>query len=140
MSIDDVTKIAQSEVVFAILFIGLLYLVLKQVQKALETHRNLSAEREKYIMDMHEKQMSELKENMLHERNNSYEIMQEQRHSFDKRETELMKHLEKNTAQLTNITGTLKSIQHNLSKLEERVEDNFMDVWKELGAKQDKNR
>lgn len=140
MGFDELMAIAQSEFVFAILFIGLLYLSVKQVQKALETNRAQSADREQYIMDMHHKQMVELKENMLHERGNMNEIIQEQRHSFNKRETELLKHLEKNTAQLSNITGTLKDIQRNLSKLEERVEDNFMDVWKELGSKQYRNK
>lgn len=89
---------------------------------------------------MHEKQLSEIKENMLHERNSSHEMMIEQRHSFDKREGELVKHLNKNTEQLTHIADTLKDVQRNLGKLEDRMEDNFMEVWKELGSKLDKNK
>lgn len=139
LSLDDIIKVVGSDSVFAVLFVFFLFLVVKQVQRALELNREMSTQREQYIMDMHDKQMSELKENMLHERNSSFEMFAEQRKSFDAREAKLLEHLSKNTDQLGNISETLKDIQRNLSKLEDRVEDNFMEVWKELGSKQDKN-
>jgi hypothetical protein len=138
MSLKDVTNIAQSEAVFAILFIGLLFLIIRQAKVWLDENKQSTQEREQYIFSMHEKQMSEIKENMLHERNNAHELIQEQRISFEKREGELLKHLNKNTEQLGNIADTLKDVQRNLGKLEDRMEDNFMEVWKELGSKQDK--
>lgn len=140
MNVKDIITIASSEYVFAILFIGFLWLVVQHVRGILVEQRESSKEREQYIFKMHEQQMTELKENMLHERNSSHELMVEQRQSFDMREQELLKHLNKNTDQLTSVADTLKDIQRNLSKLEDRVEDNFMEVWKELGGKQDKNR
>lgn len=139
MTLDKIMQVAGSEVVFAILFIGLLWIILTHFKKWSTEQKETSMEREKYIMELHERQMAELKENMLHERNSSFELMVEQRSSFDKREVELLKILTKNTEQMGDIADTLKDIQRNLSKLEDRVEDNFMEVWKELGSKQDKN-
>lgn len=138
MDLKNILAVAQSEAVFAVLFIGLLWLAAKQIKVTMEQSRESSIEREKYIFDIHERQMLELKENMLHERNNSHELLIEQRVSTDKREEALLKHLDKNTEQLSGVADTLKDIQRNLSKLEDRVEDNFMEVWKELGSKQDK--
>jgi len=138
MGLKEIMSIANSEVVFAILFIGLLWIILTHFKKWSVEQKDTALEREKYIMSLHEKQMTELKENMLHERNSNFELMVEQRTSFDRREKELLQHLSKNTDQLTSVADTLKDIQRNLSKLEDRVEDNFMEVWKELGSKQDK--
>lgn len=138
MSLKDVMTVASSEYVFAVLFIGFLWIAIKQVQGTMTRERESSNDREKYIFVMHDKQLAELKDNMLHERNNSHEMLIEQRHSFDKRESELVKHLNKNTDQLSNIADTLKDVQRNLGKLEDRMEDNFMEVWKELGSKSDK--
>lgn len=140
MGVKEIIAIASSEYVFAILFIGFLWIAVKQVQATMTRERESSAEREKYIFSMQEKQLAELKENMLHERNSSYEIISEQRQSFEKREGELVKHLNKNTEQLSNIADTLKDVQRNLGKLEDRMEDNFMEVWKELGSKIDKKQ
>jgi len=138
LGLKEITGVAQSEFVFAILFIGLLWLAIRQVKQTLDESRQSSLEREKYIFDIHERQMTELKENMLHERNSSHELMIEQRVSFDQRETALLKHLEKNTDQLGNIADTLKDVQKNLKGLEKDVNDNFLEVWKELGSKADK--
>lgn len=140
MSLKDIMTVAGSDMVFAVLFIGLLWIILTHFKKWSAEQKESALEREKYILQLHEKQMMDMKENMLHERNANFELLVEQRHSFEKREGEILKHLSKNTEQLTNVAETLKEIQRNLSKLEDRVEDNFMEVWKELGAKQDKNR
>jgi DNA-binding response OmpR family regulator len=138
MSLKDIMTVAQSDFVFAILFIGLLVMGVRAIKAHLDEQKADSTQREEYILQMHERQMNEMKENMLHERASSHELIVEQRHSFEKREAELLKHLQKNTDQLASIADTLKDVQRNLSKLEDRVEDNFMEVWKELGAKQDK--
>lgn len=140
MSLKDIMTVASSDVVFAVLFIGLLYVLLSAFKKWATEQKEMSIERERYVLTMHEKQMIELKENMLHERNANFELLVEQRRSFETREAELIKVLNKNTDQLSSIADTLKDIQRNLSKLEDRVEDNFMDVWKELGSKLDKPR
>jgi len=139
MSLKDIMTIASSETVFAVLFVAFLWIVIAQVKTALKETRESAQKREEYILTSHEKQMNEIKENMLHERASSHELMVEQRISFDKREQELLKHLNKNTEQLGNIAETLKDIQNNLKSVENRMEDNFMDVWKELGNKIDKH-
>lgn len=140
MSLKDIITVASSEYVFAVLFIAFLYVAIKQVQNTMKQERESSRERETYIFSMHEKQLDEVKSNMLYERGNSHKLLLEQRQSFDSRETKLMDHLSKNTDQLGNIAVTLKDIQRNLSKLEDRMEDNFMEVWKELGSKIDKHK
>jgi peptidoglycan hydrolase CwlO-like protein len=68
------------------------------------------------------------------------DMFKDQLEKADKREEELMGHLDKSTGQMENIAGTMKEIQGNLSKLENRVDDNFMMVWKEIGRTQPKQK
>jgi predicted RNase H-like nuclease (RuvC/YqgF family) len=117
VGLKDVLTIANSEVVFAVLFIVGLFAVGKYVRDALREQKEENAKREEQLISFYREQL---------------EIS-------TKRETELMRHLDKNTEQLRNIADTLKEVQRNLSKLEDRVEDNFMAVWKELGSKADKS-
>jgi flagellar motility protein MotE (MotC chaperone) len=126
-----VTGIASSEFVFAILFIASLVFAVRMFKDYIEKNRQETTEREQYIQEMHNKQMDELKDQLKLQRDDS-----------QKREQELMRHLGKNTEQLSKnveqmqgIAETIKHIQLNLSKLEDRVEDNFLEVWKELGNK-----
>lgn len=137
-TLKDVTAVAQSEAVFAVLFILVVLAVGWYIKKVLDQNRESSAQNQQYILEMHERQMGEIKENMLHERNNAHEILMEQRRSFDGRETALLSHLGKNTDQLAHVSDTLKDIRQSMGKLEDRMEDNFHDVWKELGAKIDR--
>jgi len=116
----DLTKLvelANSETLFAILFIaGLIYIAL-YVKGMLQSNKDDNHRRENQLIDIYKEQIDK----------------------GDKREEELMDYLDKNTDQLENIAGTLKGVQTNIEKLEDRVEDNFMSVWKELGTKENKN-
>ncbi|AYP68732.1 hypothetical protein BpsS36_00026 [Bacillus phage vB_BpsS-36] len=111
MGVNEISNIASSETVFAILFIGLLFLVGKFIKQFIEKQREDSNKREEYIFSMHERQQEESK----------------------LREEKLHSHLSRNTDQLEKIAGTL-------DKLETRVEHNFSEVWKEINNKQDKGR
>ena len=117
MSIKEILAVANSEVVFAALFVVGLYSVARYVQTALREQKEENNKREEQLFEMYRQQLE----------------------ASARREAELMKNLEKNTEQLGNIAETLKEVQRNLGKLEDKVETNFMAVWKELGSKADKN-
>lgn len=138
MNAKDILMIAQSDAVFAVLFIGILWIAGRFVKQYFADQKQESLEREAYIMDMHKQQMEGLKDDMIIQRDNYNNLLVEQRLSFDKRENELLKVLNKNTDQLTGVAETMKDIQRGIVKLEDRMEDNFMQVWKELGSKADK--
>lgn len=116
LGIKEIQSIASSEVVFALLFIFGLFVVGRYVVQFIAEMKDENTHRETQIIDLYKEQIA----------------------NSNNREVELMKHLEKNTEQLGNIADTLNDVQRNLSKLESRVDDNFKDVWKELGSKADK--
>lgn len=138
MNLKDIMTIANSEVVFAILFIGLLLLVVRGIKIHFEQSRIESEKREQYIFKMYEQQMQTMESGMTKQREEYNQLITEQRESFNKREEELLKHLSRNTDQLSNVAETLRDIQRSLGKLEDRVENNFLQVWKELGTKLDR--
>jgi predicted RNase H-like nuclease (RuvC/YqgF family) len=109
-------ELASSETFFAVLFLAGLILVGRYVVQHIKDMKEENNQRESQLIEIYKDQIT---------------------HSAVERER-LMTHLDKNTEQLTNVAGTLKDIQQNLEKLEHRVEDNFHEVWKELGAKQNK--
>jgi len=116
----DLTKLvelANSETLFAVLFIaGLIYIAL-YVKGMLQSNKEDNHRRENQLIDIYKEQIDK----------------------GDKREEELMHYLDRNTYQLENISGTLEGVQTNLAKLDGRVEDNFTSVWKELNTKENKN-
>lgn len=116
LGIKEIQSIASSEVVFALLFIFGLFVVGRYVVQFIAEIKDENTHRETQLIDLYKEQIT----------------------NSNNREVELMKHLEKNTEQLGNIADTLNDVQRNLSKLESRVDDNFKDVWKELGSKADK--
>jgi hypothetical protein len=116
VDLNKLAELAGSEVFFTILFVaGIIYIAL-YVKGVLEQNRQDNINRENTIIGMYKEQLDK----------------------SDMREDQLMNYLDKNNEQLENVAGTLKDVQHSLQKVEDRMEDNFMNVWKELGAKQDK--
>jgi len=116
VSVKDVVALANSDVVFAVLFIVGLFAVARYVNSVIREQKEENRQREEQLIALYQKQLED----------------------SAKREAELMRNLERNTEQLANVATTLKEIQRNLSKLEEKVETNFMEVWKELGSKADR--
>ena len=117
MTIRDAISLANSEVVFAVLFIVGLFAVARYVNNVIREQKEENKYREEQLFMLYQKQIED----------------------SARREADLMRNLERNTEQLTNVANTLKEIQRNLSKLEEKVDTNFMQVWKELGAKVDRD-
>lgn len=116
LDLNKLAELAGSEVFFAVLFVaGIIYIAL-YVKGVLEQNRQDNINRENTIIGMYKEQLDK----------------------SDMREDQLMSYLDKNNDQLENVAGTLKDVQNSLQKVEDRMEDNFMSVWKELGAKQDK--
>ncbi|AGE60718.1 hypothetical protein ANDROMEDA_31 [Bacillus phage Andromeda] len=136
MDVNAVMSIASKETVFAILFIFLGAAVIRWVKSFIDQQREHSQEREQYIMEMHKKQLEELKEQAMHQRNDNRELLVEQRQSFDRREKDLLEHLKQNTHQLENISDTLRDVKTNIVGLE----DNLQSIWSELERKVDKDR
>lgn len=67
---------------------------------------------------------------------NDYKAMlAEQRAESAKREEVLMTNLETITLQQGKISETLTDISNGMEKLEEKVERNFLEVWRELRNK-----
>jgi uncharacterized membrane protein len=117
VDLNMLAELADSETFFAVLFVaGLVYVAL-YVKGVLEQNRQDNINRENSIMDMYKEQLDKA----------------------DAREEQLMNYLDKNNEQLENVAHTLKDVQENLQKVEDRMEDNFMNVWKELGNKLDKH-
>jgi ABC-type bacteriocin/lantibiotic exporter with double-glycine peptidase domain len=117
VSLRDIVNVANSEVVFAVLFIVGLFAVGKYIRDAMQEQKEENKRREEQLIEIYKNELDK----------------------SANRERELMIHLDKNTEQLQGIADTLKDVQRGLTKLEDRVEDNFMAVWKELGAKADKS-
>jgi septal ring factor EnvC (AmiA/AmiB activator) len=116
VDLNKLAQLADSEVFFAVLFVaGLIYIAL-YVKGVLEQNRQDNTKREDTIVSMYETQLNKAED----------------------REEKLMSYLDKNTEQMEHISETMKDIQGNIAKVEDRMEDNFMNVWKELGQKQDK--
>jgi septal ring factor EnvC (AmiA/AmiB activator) len=116
VDLNKLAELADSEAFFAVLFVaGLIYVGL-YVKGVLEQNRQDNMNRENSISELYKEQLSKA----------------------DQREEKLMTYLDKNNEQLQHVADTLSDVQTNLQKVEDRMEDNFMHVWKEIGQKQDK--
>lgn len=93
MPIEQAEKIATSQVVFAVLFILLFFIVISYLVKT-------SDKREKKLMDFHEQSKVD----------------------STKREDRLMTHLEKTTAELGTITHTVGDIQKEMVRMNDRMD------------------
>lgn len=118
MSINEALTVASSEVVFSVLFILGLFIVGRVVMSSLKDIRAENNDREAQIAELYKQQMERA----------------------DKREADLMDHLGQTTKQMGNIAETLKDVQLGLDRLEDRMDKNVVEIWKELGAKEDKRR
>lgn len=116
MDLKTLEKLATSEVIFAILFIGGLLFIGRWFLNYMAEQKRENIEREAQLLEIYKDQLSQ----------------------SAVREKELMQHMGENTVQLKSIADTLKGVQDNLFKLEDRVNSDLQGVWKELGSKVDK--
>ena len=127
MDLNKIAQLADSESFFLVLFVaGIIYIAL-WVRTQLQDNKEDSKRREEQLIDIYRSQIErgEEREGTL--------LRQSQ-----EREKDLMEYLDRNSDQLENIAGTLKEVQSNLVKVEDRMQDNFQIVWKELGNKEDR--
>ncbi|MED0738999.1 hypothetical protein [Aneurinibacillus thermoaerophilus] len=110
-------QIAQSQYVFSILFIFLFFSVIGACVWLFNNLRKENGEREKKIMEMHEKREKELLQTNLEYKLESKE-----------REQKLMEHLERTTEAQKEMSQTMEKVQQGLSTLE----TNIKDVWMEI--------
>lgn len=114
MGIKELIEVTQSEAVFAVLFVGLLYFVLMFVKNLLQELREMENKREEQLIELYREQKTE----------------------SALREKELLKHLEALTEQQAEIVEALKSLRNEtrigLEKLEEKVDRRFIEVWKSI--------
>lgn len=110
-------ELASSETFFAVLFLAGLILVGRYVVQHIRETKEENSQRESQLIELYKEQLQ----------------------TSATREEKLMTHLDKSNEQLEGVADTLKDIQGNLEKLEHRVENNFHDVWKELGGKADRS-
>lgn len=94
MPIEDAEKIAQSQFVWAILFIMFFFIIIGYLIKT-------SDKREKKIMDLHEQSKAD----------------------SNRREERLMTHLEKTTTELTTITHAVGDIQKEMARMNDRMDE-----------------
>lgn len=135
MVLNDIKGIAGSEFVFSILFIGLLWLVIMQTQRTLREQREIENQREDQIMEMYRNRETDLKDliDKTSERNN--ELLAIQRNDSLNRERELMRQIERISDSQREIAETLTGIQSNLLKLEDKLDRNITEVWKEFAKR-----
>lgn len=110
MGIKEITELVKTEYVFGVLFIvGLIY-VGKYIKEVLSSQAQDNKDFENKVVEIYETQLSK-----------SYE-----------REEKLMSHQTEMTKQLEGISTTQSRFAASLDKLEQRTEENFRALWKEI--------
>lgn len=125
--IQTLNDLANSEAVFALLFIAILWLIILYVKNTLTSQKQEETEREQYIMEMHKQREDDYKQ-----------MLKEQREESTAREVRLMDSLDSLTEQQAEISETLKDVRNSLGTLEGKMERNFTEVWKEMSRIQKK--
>lgn len=116
VELKEITELANSEAVFAVLFIAGLVVVGKWFMNYIQEQREESKRREQELMDNYKEQL----------------------HQSNEREVKLIAHLDKNTEKLEQIARTLTGVEKRLFSFEAKVNNDFNNVWNELGSKKDK--
>ena len=113
VSLKDIQELAGSEVVFAVLFILTLVVIGRWLVSFIQGMKEENATRETQLIELYNKQSEDAQ----------------------KREAFLHDHLNKSNDKMGEISDTMKGIQAGLNKLEDRMDANFLEVWKEIGKK-----
>lgn len=150
----DLLELADSEKVFAGLFIISLFVVGRWVKNFIAEQARENNEREKYILDYHKEQFTEMKMDKANTEQRFTNLIEQQKIAFDsrvsilvsehkemlrdqkeenaKRERELMEFLNKTGERMDDIGHTLHKVQTSLEKIEEKMDEGFQEVWKEI--------
>lgn len=119
MSLGEIERIANSEVVFGLLFVIFLFWYLRKSSKEKETQRIADESRDRYMMDLHREREDTLKE-----------MLAENRSDALSREAELSSSMRKMVDQQERIGDTLKEVSYGLTELEKKVDTNVLEIWK----------
>lgn len=122
LPISDITKLANSEAVFAVLFIAFLYVGVKQVLKMIDQLRNDEASKEQHIYTIYRDRENDYKQLLVDLRNDTMT-----------REEKLYTNLTGLTSQQGEISDTLKDVRDSLGKLENKMDRGFNEVWDAIG-------
>jgi predicted nuclease with TOPRIM domain len=121
VGLTDIQKIVNSDFTFAILFIGLLWLVINHIKQSMVEQRAIENEREAQIMSMYQERERDYKE-----------MLNELKEESLNRERELMRHMERITDKLGDVTDALKDVKNAMNRLEEKVDRNVSDLWRSI--------
>jgi hypothetical protein len=156
----DLLELADSEKVFAGLFIISLFMVARWVKKFIDEQTRENNERERYILEYHKEQITDMKmdkanieqrfQNLIEQQKIAFdsrvsilvsehkEMLREQRQENANREKELMEFLNKTGERMDDIGQTLHKVQTSLEKIEEKMDEGFQEVWKEIKKEEEK--
>ena len=154
MTLIELLELADSEKVFAGLFIITLFVIGRWVKNFIHEQVKENNEREKYIMDSHEKQLTKLEadktrtedryERLINDQQMKFKernslvvaeyraVVAEQRADNERREKELMAYLDRTGKQMSEVSETLHQVQVSLEKMEQKIDKGFDEVWHEL--------
>ena len=154
MTLIELLELADSEKVFAGLFIITLFVIGRWVKNFIHEQVKENNEREKYIMDSHEKQLAKLEadktrtedryERLINDQQMKFKernslvvaeyraVVAEQRADNERREKELMAYLDRTGKQMSEVSETLHQVQVSLEKMEQKIDKGFDEVWHEL--------
>lgn len=110
MGLKEITELVKSEYVFGILFVFGLFYIAKTVREMLRSAAEDNKAFEVKVVDIYESQLAK-----------AYE-----------REDKFMEHQNGMTDQLKEISANQSRFTASLEKLEQRTEDNFKALWKEV--------
>jgi hypothetical protein len=141
MPLEQIQKIATSEVVFAILFIAFLVWYLKKSSDDSKAQREADQLRDKeqreanQLRDKEQREADQARDAYmmtLHkEREDALKLMlMEQRADSLAREADLSTNVRRMVDQQERIGDTLKEVSGGLIDLEKKVDNNIMEIWK----------
>lgn len=110
MGLKEITEVVKSEYVFATLFVLGLIFVGRWVSQTLKNQADENRNFESEVKEIYERQLEK-----------SYQ-----------REERLMEHQTNITGQLSDISSTQTRMQASLDKLEQKTEENFRQLWREV--------
>lgn len=113
MSPKEIVSLANSELIFTVLFVLGLFAVGGFIYKLFNDQKAENATREEQLINLYQNELNK----------------------SAAREERLINHLDKQTQQLAHIAETLKDIRRSFAQLESRVDNNLTAIWQGITNK-----
>lgn len=113
MSPKEIVSIANSELIFTVLFVLGLFAVASFIYKIINDQKTENATREEQLINLYQNELNK----------------------SAAREDRLIVHLDKQTQELAHIAETLKDIRRSFAQLESRVDNNLTAIWQGITNK-----